>query len=159
MAQLAPLFSSKTDEWATPHDLYDELNREFHFTLDAAATFENRKCSAYFGLDNGIEGQADALACHWGYGHVIWLNPPYSRIREFIAKAATEARENRATIVCLIPARTDTRYFHEHIWDQQWHRTRPGVEIRFLKGRLKFGEATSSAPFPSMIVIFRRWAQ
>lgn len=157
--KLAPLFSSQSDEWATPQDLYDTLDAEFHFTLDAAATFENCKTPHYLGPDNLIEGYTDALAHHWGYNRVVWLNPPYSQVRQFVAKAAEEAQAGRATIVCLLPARTDTRYFHEHIWDQQWHRTRPGVELRFLKGRLKFGGAINGAPFPSVIVVFRRWPQ
>lgn len=87
----------------------------------------------------------------------VFCNPPYSQIRQFIGKAAEEARAGRATVVCLVPARTDTRWWHQWIYDARWHRTRPGVEVRFLKGRLKFGGSDNSAPFPSALVVFRRW--
>lgn len=161
MTSMAVHFSSKSDEWATPQDLFDELDGEFGFTLDAAATADNAKCAAYLGPDHEDEYLRDALSVCWDDElgpETVWLNPPYSMCRQFIAKAAQEAREGRATVVCLVPARTDTRWFHEHIWDTQWQRPRPGVEVRFLKGRLKFGGAENGAPFPSMVVIFRRWA-
>lgn len=83
-----------------------------------------------------------------------FLNCPYSRCREFIAKAAEEAQKG-CTVVCLVPARVDTRWFHDHVYDRATNGWRPGVEVRFLKGRLKFGEGKNSAPFPSMLVIFR----
>jgi hypothetical protein len=94
------------------------------------------------------------LTVSWWFGRPVWCNPPYSLAKAFVAKAAAEQRLG-VTSVLLIPARTDTRYFHEHIWDKALHRPRPGVEVRFLKGRLKFVGATNSAPFPSMIVVFR----
>lgn len=158
--KLAPLFSKGTDDWATPQDLYDALDAEFGFDLDTAADGTNEKCLRWFGP--GSDEAEDALAVRWDnppYPATAWLNPPYSRVRQFITKAAQEAQEGRATVVCLIPARTDTRFFHDHIWDARWHRTRPGVEVRFLKGRLKFGGAMNGAPFPSMVVVFRCWPQ
>jgi hypothetical protein len=85
---------------------------------------------------------------------ICWLNPPYSKCREFIAKAAAEARKG-CTVVCLVPSRTDTRWWHEHVWDAEKHQPRPGVEVRFIKGRLKFGGSTNSAPFPSVVIVFR----
>lgn len=139
MTTMDVLWRSKTDEWATPQDLYDTLDGEFGFTLDAAATANNHKCLRWFGP--GSDEAEDALAVDWGdapFYSTVWLNPPYSRCKEFIGKAMRESRMGRATVVCLIPARTDTRWFHAHIYDAQWYRTRPGVELRFLKGRVKF---------------------
>lgn len=133
------LFSSKSDEWATPQGLFDALNEEFHFTLDPCATDENAKCKMYYtASENGLEKS-------WA-GHRVFCNPPYSEIQKCVKKCAGEAREG-ATVVMLIPARTDTRWFHDYIYQQ--------AEIRFIKGRLRFGDATNSAPFPSMIVIWR----
>lgn len=84
----------------------------------------------------------------------VWLNPPYSMLRQFVAKAAEERRKG-ATTVMLIPARTDTRAFHDHIWDLSSNSPRPGIEVRFLKGRIRFVGADNSAPFPSMVVVFK----
>lgn len=124
------LFSSNSDEWATPQALFDELNEEFHFTLDVCATAENTKCKEYLTKeDNG-------LLVDWKK-HVCWMNPPYSNIAEWIWKAATENIKG-ATVVCLIPSRTDTKYFHNFIWNTAANRPYDGVEIRFIKGRLKF---------------------
>jgi phage N-6-adenine-methyltransferase len=145
------MFSSASDEWSTPQDLWDRLNKEFRFTVDVAASHENAKCSDY--LDSGD----DALVGDWvGFGDRCWCNPPYSRGLQgkFIAKAA-EQREYGVMTVMLLPARTDTKAFHAHIYDASTWQARPGVEIRLLPGRLKFGGAVNSAPFPSMIVIFR----
>lgn len=131
------LFSSKSEEWATPQALFDELDKEFHFTLDPCATPENAKCKKFYTKeDNG-------LLQDW-HGETVFCNPPYGRkIGQWIEKAATEARGG-ATVVLLIPARTDTRYFHEHIYKKH--------EIRFLRGRLHFNDA-DRAPFPSMVVV------
>ncbi len=148
------MFSSATDEWATPQDLFDRLHAEFDFTLDVAASIENRKCPSYVGPDHRLEMFRDALAFEWC--GTCWMNPPYSRGRQakFIEKAAQERLRGVLT-VALLPARTDTKAFHTHIYDvQRWH-PRPGIEIRLLPGRLKFGGAANSAPFPSMICIFR----
>lgn len=151
----ALMFSKASDEWATPQDLFDALNAEFDFDRDAAATLENRKCEGYFGPDHEYEKHRDALSVDWfDKGSIYWLNPPYSKCREFMGKAALEARKG-CTVVCLVPARTDTRWFHEHVWSVFDGKARPGVEVRFLKGRLKFGGATAGAPFPSVVIIFR----
>jgi phage N-6-adenine-methyltransferase len=154
----AVMFSKAKDEWSTPQDVFDALDAEFHFGLDAAACRENAKCVLYFGPDVGVPFN-DALGMEWWIGHdprneSVWLNPPYSKCRAFIAKAAEEARKG-LTVVCLIPSRTDTRMWHEHVWDASLNHCRPGVEIRFIKGRLKFGNSANSAPFPSVVVIFR----
>lgn len=163
VTKLAPLFSKGTDDWATPDRLFATLDGEFRFTRDAAATHDNRKVNRYFGPDHPCSYYHDALTIPWGdplyQAESVWLNPPYSRCREFIAKAADEARAGRATVVCLVPARTDTRWFHDHVYHDAWFRPRLGVEMRFLKGRIKFGEAMNGAPFPSMVVVFRCWPQ
>jgi phage N-6-adenine-methyltransferase len=148
------LFSSATDEWATPDATFAELDREFSFDVDVCATPENAKCEHFYSKTT------DALTRDWvedakAFGRcVVWMNPPFSRIAEFIAKAADESRKG-ATVVALIPARPDTRYWAAHIWDHANHRPHPGVEVRFIKGRLKFGGSKNSAPFPSAVVIFR----
>ena len=134
------LFSSNSDEWATPNTVFEELNKEFNFTLDACATAENAKCSKFFTKEE------DGLAQNWG-GERMFCNPPYSNISKWVQKAFYEGHKDNTLVVLLIPARTDTKYFHDYIL----HR----AEVRFIKGRLKFGDAKNSAPFPSMIVIFR----
>lgn len=158
----ALMFSRKTDEWSTPDDFFAELNCEFAFAVDVAATQENRKCEWYFGPDHALAMLRDSLAVDWIAqlrltrlpSMACWMNPPYSQCREFIAKAAREAQRG-CTVVCLVPSRTDTRWWHEHVWDAERHRPRPGVEVRFIKGRLKFGGATAGAPFPSVVIVFR----
>ncbi len=150
----AVLFSSATDNWETPQAFFDELDAEFHFDLDVAATIDNRKCGMYFGPDHLCREYRDGLTAAWG-GR-CFMNPPYSRGLQgkFIAKAAQERLRGVLT-VALLPARTDTKAFHAHTYDASKWQAREGVEIRLLPGRLKFGGATNSAPFPSMIVIFR----
>jgi phage N-6-adenine-methyltransferase len=148
----AVLFSSGKDDWETPQALFDTLNAEFHFEMDVAASAENAKCVNYFtAADN-------ALSKDWAlYGpRTCWMNPPYSRGLQgkFIAKAAEE-RACGVTTVTLLPARTDTNAFHTHIYDRRVWRPYTGVEIRLLKGRVKFVGAKHGAPFPSMIVVFR----
>ena len=133
-------FSSQTNEWATPQDFYTKINKEFNFTLDVASTPKNAKCRRYFTKKH------NGLSQSWN-NETVWCNPPYGREIGKWVKKASEAREGQ--VVMLIPARTDTRYFHEYIYNK------PNVEIRFLKGRLKFGDSKNSAPFPSMVVIFK----
>lgn len=134
------LFSSRTDEWATPAGTFSELDAEFHFNLDPCATAENHKCPRYFTKeDNG-------LAQNWG-GYNVFCNPPYGRaIKEWVRKCSEEAKKPGTLVVLLIPARTDTAYFHDYIY----HKAR---EVRFIRSRLHFNEA-GPAPFPSMVVVF-----
>ena len=140
--QLGGMFSSATDEWATPQGFFDELNKEFHFTLDPAADETNHKCEKFFTKEQ------NGLACPWG-GRTVFCNPPYGReIGKWVQKAWEEHTANGNTIVMLLPARTDTKWFHKYIYGK--------AEIRFVRGRLKFGGAAWNAPFPSMVVIFRR---
>jgi site-specific DNA-methyltransferase (adenine-specific) len=134
------LFSHNSDEWSTPSGIFTELDNEFHFNLDPCATAENHKCERYF------DKQQDGLSQKWG-GCRVFCNPPYSKIGDWVAKCFYEAQQDNTIVVMLIPARTDTRYFHNYILNRS--------EIRFLKGRLKFGDSKNSAPFPSMVVIFR----
>lgn len=133
------LFSSASTEWATPQWLFDELDDEFHFTLDVCATPENAKCKQYF------TKQDDALAQEWA--GVVWCNPPYSRKLTPWVKKAYESAQSGATVVMLLFARTDTQWFHEYIYNK--------AEIRFIKGRLRFNDCGQNAPAPSMIVVFR----
>ena len=142
------LFTSKTDDWETPQWLFDELDKEFGFTLDVCATAENAKCETYINQKN------DGLSTRWA-GEVCWMNPPYGReIGKWVQKAMEESLKG-TTVVCLLPARTDTRWFHDYIWDAEKHQPQEGVKVRLLKGRLKFGGSKNSAPFPSMIVVFK----
>lgn len=137
------LTSSNTDEWATPQDLFDTLDATFHFTLDPCATPENAKCAKFYTKDQ------DGLKQDWG-GEVIWRNPPYGReIGKWIQKCA----EHRGVAVMLIPARTDTRWWHSYIDKNQ------DAHIYFIKGRLKFGDGKNPAPFPSAIVVYTNWSQ
>jgi len=131
-------YSSKTDLWETPQALFDILNAEFNFTLDVCAIPENAKCQNFF------TPEQDGLAKKWE-GR-CWMNPPYGRVIGQWMKKAYESSLNGAVVVCLIPSRTDTKWWHEYAMKG---------DIRFIKGRLKFGGAADSAPFPSAIVIFR----
>ena len=135
------MFSSATNEWATPQDFYDELNKEFEFTLDPCATPENAKCSKFY------TQKEDGLKQDWK-GERVFCNPPYgSAIKDWVKKCSEESKKAGTIVVMLIPARTDTKYFHEYIYNK-------AREIRFVKGRLKFGRSKNSAPFPSMVVVF-----
>ena len=135
------LYSSKEEKWATPQDFFDKLNDEFHFTLDAAASPDNAKCANYF------TEEQDGLAQSWG-GHTVWCNPPYCRKTGlWVKKAYEEHQRTGCTVVMLLPSRTDVRWFHDYILGK--------AEIRFIKGRLKFGGNKNSAPFPSIVAIYR----
>jgi phage N-6-adenine-methyltransferase len=148
----ALMFSSKSDEWSTPQDTFDALHSEFDFQIDLAASAENTKVPG-----NYLSLEHSALDMRWtAFAACGWLNPPYSRglCGKFIAKAADERRKGFLTVM-LLPARTDTKAFHAHIYDANKWQAREGVEIRFLPGRLKFGGCKDAAPFPSMVVVFR----
>ncbi|MED4883057.1 DNA N-6-adenine-methyltransferase [Bacillus smithii] len=131
------LFTSKTDMWSTPQDFFDKLNKEFNFEIDVCATAENAKCKKYYSPEE------DGLQQEWK--GVCWMNPPYGRQIGKWVKKAYESSLKGATVVCLLPARTDTKWWHEYCMKG---------EIRFVKGRLKFGDGKNSAPFPSVVVIF-----
>ena len=138
------MFSSKTDNWSTPQEFFEELNKEFDFTLDPCADDNNHKCEKYFTKEQ------DGLSQDWGGQERIFCNPPYGReIGSWVRRCYLTNRTQGNLIVMLLPARTDTRWFHDYIYKKK------NVEIRFVKGRLKFGGCKNSAPFPSMVVVFR----
>ena len=133
------MFSSETDMWATPQGFFNQLNRVFRFETDVCALPENAKCPHYF------TPEVDGLAQAWSGS--CWMNPPYGRgIGKWVEKASISAKEDGATVVCLLPVRTDTKW---------WQNFCSKAETYFVPGRLKFGTATNSAPFPSAIVVFR----
>lgn len=133
------MFSSKTDLWETPQDFFDSLDSEFNFDVDVCALPENAKCRNYY------TPETDGLRQIWA--GTCWCNPPYGRKIGDWVKKADESAKAGATVVMLLPARTDTKWFHEYICGL--------AEIRFIRGRLKFGESQNAALFPSMVVIFR----
>ena len=131
------MFTSKTDLHETPQDFFDKLNKEYQFTLDVCANKENAKCVHYFTAED------DGLSQEWQ--GICWMNPPYGRTIGRWMKKAYESSLDGATVVCLVPSRTDTNW---------WHDFATKGDITFIKGRLKFGSAKNSAPFPSAIVVF-----
>lgn len=141
-------FKSSNKEWETPESLFQPLRKEFNIVFDVCASPENTKCRAYY------DKKLNALSASWSIANeftegkfAVWMNPPYGRgIDRWVRKAHEESLKG-VTIVALLPARTDTSWFHNYIHGKQ--------EVRFLKGRVKFVDAKSSAPFPSMIVVFR----
>ncbi len=139
-------FSSKTPEWETPQALFDRLNEEFGFGLDVCATPENAKCVKFYTKEE------DGLLQDWS--GVCWCNPPYGRDIGAWVLRASQAAKAGAVVVCLLPARTDTKWFHDFIM-----RAGSGArEVRFIRGRLKFGGSANSAPFPSCVVVFEAFS-
>ena len=134
------LMSSNSAEWATPQALFDDLDREFAFTLDPCSTHSNKKCEKHYTKED------DGLSKDWS-GETVFCNPPYGReLSKWVEKCHTESQKG-TTCVMLIPARTDTSYFHNYIYGKH--------EIRFIRGRLRFNECNENAPFPSMVVVMR----
>lgn len=135
------MFSNETDNWSTPAEFFQELDKEFGFELDPCADISNHKCDMFFTKEK------DGLLQSWG-GHRVFCNPPYGReIGKWVEKAYRTNEEYGNLVVMLLPARTDTRWFHDFIYNK--------AEIRFVRGRLRFGNAKNSAPFPSMVIIYR----
>lgn len=140
------LLSSRKMEWRTPQDFFIQLDSKYHFTLDPASTDENSKCINHFTEDD------DGLRQSWE-GHTVFCNPPYGRgIIKWVKKGYEESQKPNTTVVMLIPARTDTKYFHDYIFGKATH-------IEFIRGRLKFedenGVAGDSAPFPCAVIEFK----
>lgn len=134
------LFSSKSEEWETPDYVFRALDRKYHFTLDPCSSDLNHKTDVYFTKEQ------NGLLQSWG-GHVVFCNPPYGRdVGKWVQKAFYENRKG-VTVVLLLPARVDTKWFHEYIY--LYH------DVTFIRGRLKFGGSKNNAPFPSMIVEMR----
>ena len=142
MNNLEIMFSNKSNEWATPQDLFDELDREFRFTLDPCADETNHKCDRYYTVND------DGLSQDWS-GERVFCNPPYGRsVDRWVKKCFEEVYCGKCCLaVMLLFAKTDTKWFHNYIYNK--------AEIRFLKGRVRFGNQRNDAPFPSMVVIFR----
>jgi site-specific DNA-methyltransferase (adenine-specific) len=132
------MFSHATDLWSTPQWLFDALDKEFGFTLDPCSDGTNAKCAKFYSI------QDSGMLKDWGT-ETVFMNPPYSECQKWMRKAYGAAQEG-ATVVCLVPSRTDTDW---------WHRYAMKGEIRFLRGRLKFGDSMNSAPFPSAVIVFR----
>lgn len=131
-------YSSKTDDWATPWEFFDKLNDEFKFTLDPCASARNHKTDRYFSRTR------NGLTQDWS-AERVFMNPPYGRVIHLWIRKAFESAKAGALVVCLIPSRTDTSYWHDYCMKG---------EIRFIRGRLRFGGSKNSAPFPSAVVIF-----
>lgn len=151
------LYSSATDDWPTPQEFYQRLDREFGFTLDACSSVANHKAPTYYALDHPDPTRRDGLTADW-YAHAtaasrteqprVWMNPPYGRpIPAWMAKAHASAQQG-CVVVCLVPVRADTRWWHDLV-------LATGAEVRYVRGRLTFGDATASAPFASAVVIYR----
>lgn len=134
------MFSSKSDEWGTDDAFYSKLHKIFSFTLDPCASDENHKCQKYYTMES------NGLAQDWG-GENVFVNNPYSSTKDWTRKCAEEARKPNTTVVQLIPSRTDTKYSQDIAFPNS-------RAVLFVKGRLKFGGAKTSAPFPSMVVIY-----
>ena len=133
------MFSSTTNLWSTPQKYFDSVAKEFSFTIDVCAIPENAKCEKFF------SPEVDGLTQKWE--GVCWMNPPYGRVIGKWVKKAYESAKLGAVVVGLLPARTDTKWFHNYIYGKS--------EIRFICGRLKFGNCANSAPFPNMLVIWK----
>ena len=134
------MFSSEDETWSTPQDFFNSINNEFKFTLDPCCSVETAKCSKFY------TEKEDGLIQDW-QGETVFCNPPYGKkIKDWVKKCYFESKKPLTTVVMLIPARTDTSYFHDFIYNKS--------EIRFIRGRLKFGDSKNGAPFPSMVVIF-----
>ena len=143
--------TSLDDTWTTPREFFDELNKEFNFGLDAAALQNSTLVpDNWYGPDHPDPAARDALRIDWNHnsrGRPIWLNPPYGRVIKEWVRKASEVASGGGTVVCLVPARTDTHWWHDYCIN--------AYEIRYIRGRLKFGGQKNSAPFPSALVIMK----
>lgn len=157
-------FSSNSDEYETPDSIFNPLNEEFNFIADMACTEENKKCE--LGFTNSLAAPWVYLLDKGMYEKSVFCNPPYSRgLQKKFLKQGAEAMKDGITSVFLMPARTDTKAWHNYIWNTEKHKPRKGIEIRLIKGRIKFeingkplkdkNGRSQSAPFPSAVVIFR----
>ncbi len=135
------LYSSRSEEWPTPQAFFESLNSEFRFTLDPCATRGNAKCLRFYTKKD------DGLAQSWG-AHRVFCNPPYGKAMRQWARKCYEASTLGALVVLLAHARTDTRWFHDWVYGK-------ATELQFVRGRLKFGDGHQSAPFPSLVAIYR----
>lgn len=134
------IFSSNTDEWETPDELFDQLNNEFHFDVDVCSDGRNNKLPDHYTKED------DGLSKDWS-GKRVWCNPPYSDIKSWVKKAFYETKNDNTLVVMLVPSRTDTKWFHDFVYNR--------CEIRFMNGRIKFKGGRYNAPFPSMVLVYR----
>lgn len=140
MTMNAALFSSEKDDWATPVLLFRQLDEQFRFTVDVCATADNAKCERFYTKSE------DGLAQDWS-AETCWMNPPYGKgIRAWVEKAQASAAKG-ATVVGLLPARTDTAWWHDNVQGK--------ADVTFLRGRINFGGGTSNAPFPSVVAVWK----
>ena len=135
------MFSSKSDEWETPHDFFQKLDTKYNFTLDPCASPENSKCKNFYTIED------DGLQQSWE-GETVFVNPPYSKIKDWVIKCHREALKPNTIVVMLIPSRTDTRWWHQYCMSAH--------QIFFVKGRLRFEGGEHSAPFPSAVIVFKK---
>lgn len=143
---ISALMTSNRQDWETPQKFFDELDKEFNFTLDPCASDSNTKCEYYYTIEE------DGLKQNWS-NETVFCNPPYGKeIAKWVKKCYEEWKNHNVTVVMLIPARTDTSYFHDYIYGN--------AELRFVRGRIKFeidgNNFGGGATFPSMVVIFRK---
>lgn len=141
--------SKESDERSTPQELFDELDAEFHFTLDVCATHENTKVYHHY-----FTKQNNALNLGWT-NHICFMNPPYSNISEWLGKAKYESLMKNVIVVCILPCDTSTRWFHDYLWFSPEHKPQIGVQLRFPKGRYKFGGYKTSPQFATIIAVLR----
>lgn len=151
MADLSVHFSSAKHDWRTPPDVFADLDAEFNFTVDAAADATNCLLSRYYGADGERE---DALAAPWEVDEIYYCNPPYGRMQRAFVQMGNDLMFRGGASAFLLPARTDTRLFHDLCWNRLLNKPYNGVSVRFLRGRLTFQGAMGPAPFPSMVVVF-----
>lgn len=131
-------FSSNTDLWYTPQVFYDKYHADYNFQTDVCALPENAKCVKFYSPAD------DGLAQTWT--GTCWMNPPYGRTIKHWVRKAYESSLAGATVVCLLPSRTDTQWWHDYCMRG---------DIEFIRGRLKFGGSANAAPFPSAVVVFK----
>jgi phage N-6-adenine-methyltransferase len=148
----AGMLSSASEEWATPPVLFERWHERYNFTIDVCATPQNAKCSRYWTKED------NALSQDWA-GERCWMNPPYGRTISHWIRKAVDSAIAEALVVALIPARTDTRWFHRYIWNREGCKPKPGRLVDFMPGRRAFVKpgrrpGTNTAPFPSMVVVF-----
>ena len=134
------MFSSKSDEWGTPKDFFRKLDVIYNFTLDPCSTPQNAKCKNFYTMED------DGLEKDWE-GETVFVNPPYSKIKDWVLKCHRESLKPNTTVVMLIPSRTDTKWWHQYCMAAH--------QILFVKGRLKFEGGEHAAPFPSAVVVFK----
>ena len=141
------MFSSQSEEWETPQALFDRLDALYDFALDACAKPINAKCARYFTKAD------DALSKDWAPHGRVWMNPPYGRPIGAWMKKAYEESQKGCLVACLVPARTDTRWWHDWVLDKG--------SVTFIKGRLRFNRTNAGkdeliypAPFPNVIVVY-----